>query len=108
LIPGAYAATNSLSFPESQEDEAHRVGNRIREVSPPTTNTGISASIGISVYRRDGERIGKTALGSGPGSYEKGSAGRRAALLRPIPAVVPAKPETERIEPRPKNLKLKT
>src|SRR6266576_323823 len=45
----------ALVLPESQEEEAHRVANRIREVlasdgeQPP-----ISASIGISIYRGDG------------------------------------------------------
>jgi diguanylate cyclase (GGDEF)-like protein len=48
----------ALVLPESQEDEAHRVANRIREVlanddEPPR----LSASIGISIYRGDGERI---------------------------------------------------
>jgi len=50
----------ALVLPESQEDEAHRVAGRIREVlanddEPPR----ISASIGISVYRGGGERIEK-------------------------------------------------
>ena len=50
----------ALVLPETQEDEARRVANRIREVmagdeeKPP-----LSASIGISVYRGDGERIEK-------------------------------------------------
>jgi diguanylate cyclase (GGDEF)-like protein len=48
----------ALVLPESQADEAHRVANRIREVlatddEPPR----LSASIGISIYRGDGERI---------------------------------------------------
>src|SRR6516225_9575111 len=50
----------ALVLPESQEDEAHRVVNRIRQVmanddEPPR----LSASIGIAVYRGDGERIEK-------------------------------------------------
>ncbi len=50
----------ALVLPESQEDEARRVADRIREVmanddEPPR----ISASIGIAVYRGDGERIEK-------------------------------------------------
>jgi diguanylate cyclase (GGDEF)-like protein len=50
----------ALVLPETQEEEARRVANRIREVlagdeeQPP-----LSASIGISVYRGDGERIEK-------------------------------------------------
>ena len=50
----------ALVLPESQEEEAHRVAERIREVmanddEPPR----ISASIGLAVYRGDGERIEK-------------------------------------------------
>jgi diguanylate cyclase (GGDEF)-like protein len=50
----------ALVLPESGEDEARRVADRIREVmanddEPPH----LSASIGISVYRGDGERIEK-------------------------------------------------
>jgi diguanylate cyclase (GGDEF)-like protein len=50
----------ALVLPESQEDEARRVADRIREVlasddEPPR----LSASIGIAIYRGDGERIEK-------------------------------------------------
>jgi diguanylate cyclase (GGDEF)-like protein len=50
----------ALVLPESGEEEAQRVADRIREVmanddEPPH----LSASIGISVYRGDGERIEK-------------------------------------------------
>src|SRR6266851_1879571 len=50
----------ALVLPESTEDDAHRVANRIREVmanddEPPR----LSASIGISIYRGDGQRIEK-------------------------------------------------
>lgn len=50
----------ALILPESQEDEAHRVADRIRQVmanddEPPR----LSASIGVSVYRGGGERIEK-------------------------------------------------
>jgi diguanylate cyclase (GGDEF)-like protein len=50
----------ALVLPESGEEEARRVADRIREVmanddEPPH----LSASIGISVYRGDGERIEK-------------------------------------------------
>lgn len=50
----------ALVLPESQEPEARRVADRVREVlanddEPPR----ISASIGISIYRGDGERIEK-------------------------------------------------
>jgi diguanylate cyclase (GGDEF)-like protein len=50
----------ALVLPESGEEEARRVADRIREVmanddEPPH----LSASIGVSVYRGDGERIEK-------------------------------------------------
>jgi diguanylate cyclase (GGDEF)-like protein len=70
----------ALVLPESQEDEAHRVANRIREVlasdgeQPP-----ISASIGISIYRGDGERIEKLLSEADQDLYaEKAKRGRRA------------------------------
>ncbi len=50
----------ALVLPESQEDEARRVANRIREVLASDTEEPIlSASIGISTYTGDGERIEK-------------------------------------------------
>ncbi len=71
----------ALVLPESQEDEAHRVANRIGEVlagdgeQPP-----ISASIGISVYRGDGERIEKLLSEADQDLYaEKAKRGRRPA-----------------------------
>jgi diguanylate cyclase (GGDEF)-like protein len=71
----------ALVLPESQEDEAHRVASRIREVlasdgeQPP-----ISASIGISIYRGDGERIEKLLSEADQDLYaEKAKRGRRAA-----------------------------
>jgi diguanylate cyclase (GGDEF)-like protein len=70
----------ALVLPESQEDEARRVANRIREVlanddeQPP-----LSASIGISVYRGDGERIEKLLSEADQDLYaEKAKRGRRA------------------------------
>jgi len=48
----------ALVLPESREEDAHRVANRIREVLATDTEQPIlSASIGVSVYRGDGERI---------------------------------------------------
>ena len=71
----------ALILPEAQEDEARRVANRIREVmanddeQPP-----LSASIGISVYRGDGERIEKLLSEADRDLYsEKERRGRRAA-----------------------------
>jgi diguanylate cyclase (GGDEF)-like protein len=71
----------ALVLPESKEEEARRVANRIREVlandgeQPP-----LSASIGISVYRGDGERIEKLLSEADQNLYaEKAKRGKRAA-----------------------------
>jgi len=71
----------ALVLPESQEDEAHRVANRIREVlGADGEQPAISASIGISVYRGDGERIEKLLSEADQNLYaEKARRGRRAA-----------------------------
>ena len=70
----------ALVLPEAQEDEARRVASRIREVlanddeQPP-----LSASIGISVYRGDGERIEKLLSEADRDLYsEKARRGKRA------------------------------
>jgi diguanylate cyclase (GGDEF)-like protein len=50
----------ALVLPESQESEAQLVAGRIREVLAADAETPkLSASIGISIYRGDGERIEK-------------------------------------------------
>jgi diguanylate cyclase (GGDEF)-like protein len=50
----------ALVLPETLETDARRVANRIREVMALSTEKpAISASIGISIYRGDGERIEK-------------------------------------------------
>jgi len=50
----------ALVLPESQETEARLVAGRIREVLAADTETPpLSASIGISIYNGDGERIEK-------------------------------------------------
>jgi diguanylate cyclase (GGDEF)-like protein len=71
----------ALILPESKEDEARRVANRIREVlandgeQPP-----LSASIGVSMYRGDGERIEKLLSEADQNLYaEKAKRGKRAA-----------------------------
>ena len=76
----------ALVLPESQEDEARRVIDRIREVmanddEPPR----ISASIGTAVYRGDGERIEKLLSEADQQLYaEKAKRARRTpALLNP-------------------------
>jgi diguanylate cyclase (GGDEF)-like protein len=73
----------ALVLPETQEDEARRVASRIRDVmandyeQPP-----LSASIGISIYRGDGERIEKLLSEADRDLYtEKARRGRRAAAV---------------------------
>jgi len=76
----------ALVLPESQEDEARRVIDRIRQVmanddEPPR----LSASIGMAVYRGDGERIEKLLSEADQQLYaEKAKRARRTpALLNP-------------------------
>jgi diguanylate cyclase (GGDEF)-like protein len=71
----------ALVLPESQEDEAHRVANRIREVlAGDGEQPLLSASIGISMYRGDGERIEKLLSEADQDLYaEKARRGKRAA-----------------------------
>jgi len=76
----------ALVLPESQEDEARRVIDRIRQVmanddEPPR----LSASIGMAVYRGDGERIEKFLSEADQQLYaEKAKRARRTpALLNP-------------------------
>jgi diguanylate cyclase (GGDEF)-like protein len=75
----------ALVLPESQEEDAHRVANRIREVlandgeDPP-----LSASIGISIYRGAGERIEKLLSEADQDLYaEKAKRVRRTAAPNP-------------------------
>jgi len=71
----------ALVLPESHEEEARRVANRIREVlanddEPPR----LSASIGISIYRGDGQRIEKLLSAADQDLYaEKAKRGKRAS-----------------------------
>jgi diguanylate cyclase (GGDEF)-like protein len=76
----------ALVLPESSEGEAHRVADRIREVmanddEPPR----LSASIGISVYHGDGERIEKLLSEADKDLYAEKTkrAKRNAAALNP-------------------------
>jgi diguanylate cyclase (GGDEF)-like protein len=75
----------ALVLPESQEDEAQRVANRIRDVLADDTEPPVlSASIGISTYRGDGERIEKLLSEADHDLYaEKARRVRRAAALNP-------------------------
>jgi diguanylate cyclase (GGDEF)-like protein len=75
----------ALVLPESHEAEAHRVANRIREVlANESEQPPLSASIGISIYRGDGERIEKLLAEADQHLYaEKARRGRRAAASNP-------------------------
>jgi len=75
----------ALVLPESTEDDAHRVANRIREVlASDTEQPPLSASIGISTYRGDGERIEKLLSEADQDLYaEKAKRGKRAAAPDP-------------------------
>jgi diguanylate cyclase (GGDEF)-like protein len=75
----------ALVLPESKEDEAHRVANRIREVlANDSEEPPLSASIGISIYRGDGERIEKLLSEADQDLYvEKAKRGRQAAASNP-------------------------
>src|SRR5467141_2500833 len=75
----------ALVLPESTEDDAHRVANRIREVlASDTEQPPLSASIGISTYRGDGERIEKLLSEADQDLYaEKAKRAKRAASANP-------------------------
>ena len=70
----------ALVLPEAEEDEARLVASRIREVlAKDDEQPSLSASIGISVYRGDGERIEKLLSEADRDLYaEKARRGRRA------------------------------
>jgi diguanylate cyclase (GGDEF)-like protein len=70
----------ALVLPESQDEEARRVANRIREVmANDDEKPNLSASIGISFYRGDGERIEKLLSEADRHLYaEKARRGKRA------------------------------
>jgi diguanylate cyclase (GGDEF)-like protein len=76
----------ALVLPESHEAEAHRVANRIREVlANESEQPPLSASIGISIYRGDGERIEKLLSEADKNLYaEKAKRGTRAPVA-PLP-----------------------
>ena len=75
----------ALVLPESKEDDAHRVANRIREVlANDPEQPMLSASIGISIYRGDGERIEKLLSEADQDLYaDKAKRERRVAAQRP-------------------------
>src|SRR6266481_7770042 len=75
----------ALVLPDSTEDDAHRVANRVREVlANDTEQPPLSASIGISTYRGDGERIEKLLSEADQDLYsEKAKRGKRPAAPDP-------------------------
>jgi diguanylate cyclase (GGDEF)-like protein len=75
----------ALVLPETHEAEAHRVANRIRQVmAEDAEKPHLSASIGISIYRGDGERIEKLLSEADEHLYaEKSRRAKRAAESRP-------------------------
>jgi diguanylate cyclase (GGDEF)-like protein len=76
----------ALVLPETEEEEARRVAGRIREVmANDEEKPHLSASIGISVYRGDGERIEKLLSEADRNLYKEKS--RRVG--RPVPAPNP-------------------
>jgi diguanylate cyclase (GGDEF)-like protein len=77
----------ALVLPETHEDEARRVASRIQEVlASADEQPPLSASIGISVYRGDGERIEKLLSEADRDLYsEKARRGRRRTARRRIP-----------------------
>jgi diguanylate cyclase (GGDEF)-like protein len=72
----------ALVLPESEEREAERVAHRIRQVMAEDEEIPkLSASIGIAVYRGDGERIEKLLSKADQELYaEKARRGRRGLL----------------------------
>lgn len=83
----------ALVLPESQEEEAHRVAERIRAVmanddEPPR----LSASIGLAVYRGDGERIEKLLSEADQRLYSE-----KAKRARHTPALLPPRRRTPRL-----------
>jgi diguanylate cyclase (GGDEF)-like protein len=75
----------ALVLPESSEAEAQRVADRIREVlASDTEEPKLSASIGISIYRGDGERIEKLLSEADQNLYvEKARRAKRATAAVP-------------------------
>ncbi len=75
----------ALVLPESEEEEAERVAERIRAVlSTDPEQPQLSASIGISIYRGSGERIEKLLSEADERLYEeKARRGRRVAAHFP-------------------------
>ncbi len=75
----------ALVLPETQEAEAQRVANRIREaMADDAEKPPLSASIGIAVYRGEGERIERLLAQADEDLYEeKARRGRRGSVTAP-------------------------
>jgi len=84
-----------LVLPESGEEEAHRVADRIRELWLTTMNRRALRSIGISVYRGDGERIETLLSEADKHLYAEKTKRQSATLPRLIPRV---RPKSELLE----------
>lgn len=72
----------ALVLPESEEPEAHRVADRIRDVMQnDPEKPKLSTSIGVSIYRGEGERIEKLLSDADRNLYsDKARRGKRAIL----------------------------
>jgi diguanylate cyclase (GGDEF)-like protein len=84
----------ALVLPESGEAEAQHVAERIREaMKNDTEQPAIGASIGISVYEPDGERIQKLLLNADKKLYKE-KARRKTGRTDEVAAGRPAEPRS--------------
>lgn len=75
----------AVVLPEAREDEAQRVAQRIREtLATDQEQPPISASIGISIYQGEGERVEKLLAEADQNLYEEKA--RRQAISKPADA----------------------
>jgi len=75
----------AVVLPEAREDEAQRVAQRIREtLAADQEQPPISASIGISIYQGEGERVEKLLAEADQNLYEEKA--RRKVISKPAGA----------------------
>jgi diguanylate cyclase (GGDEF)-like protein len=75
----------AVVLPEARDDEAQRVAQRIREtLATDQEEPPISASIGISIYQGEGERVEKLLAEADQNLYEEKT--RRKAISKPADA----------------------
>ncbi|MGB2678794.1 MAG: GGDEF domain-containing protein [Candidatus Acidiferrum sp.] len=75
----------AVVLPEAREDEAQRVAQRIREtLAADQEQPPISASIGISIYQGEGERVEKLLAEADQNLYEEKA--RRKVISKPADA----------------------